>query len=50
MHFRNLIAACAASLLAVSGGAWAQAYPNKPVPKVVAPGAKGTTTRTGMLG
>ncbi len=43
MQRRLLIAACAAALLAVSGGARAQAYPNKPVHLVV-PFAPGGTT------
>jgi tripartite-type tricarboxylate transporter receptor subunit TctC len=43
MHRRTLITACALSLLCATGGAWAQAYPTKPV-KLVVPFAPGGTT------
>jgi tripartite-type tricarboxylate transporter receptor subunit TctC len=43
MQRRTLITAFAATLLSVAGGAWAQAYPSKPV-KLVVPFAPGGTT------
>jgi len=43
MQRRTLITACAVSLLCAAGGAWAQAYPTKPV-KLVVPFAPGGTT------